>query len=284
MADLKGTREIADRQTVQVEQDSQSVIVYNLGGAEVFAIPLFLIRHIERLPAEDIMIAKGREYFNYADEIVPLVRMEKALDAIVTDYKEDMFVIIIKGRKPVGILAAEIEDSLVIYGGLDEKSVTRHEIIGASMVEKRMILVVDVYKIIEQADPEWFNKKEGYLVTTSRILLLEDMHYYAAIISSFFKGEGIEVVHVKNGKEGLQALAKEKFDLIISDIEMPVMNGIEFAAGVRENSGYDKIPLWALSAHLDVQKIIDAGFDKYISKLNKESMFDSLKEIVEILS
>ena len=93
----------------------------------------------------------------------------------------------------------------------------------------------------------------------------------------------MEVVLAKNGRRGLSILEKTDFDIIISDLEMPVMNGFDFAKKVRSNKKYNHIKLIAISSIYDKEKgknlALEAGFDEFISKIERESMLDCLNNI-----
>ncbi len=264
-------------------EDQQSVIIFNIGSKEVFAIPLFLIAHIEQLKMSDIMITKNREYLHLQGEIAPLVRLENCVDSIRGNYNDELYAIIIKAQKPIGILASQIVDTTMLKSKIDTTTVSKPGIIGVEVINGKLTLIMDVFKLIEMIEPGWFITDINSRGTIKKVLLLEDTQFYSSLIKSFLTGTGIEVVTANNGREGIQALQRDQFDFIISDIEMPVMNGFEFAKYVRSKEEYRAIPLVALSAVYDeeqgVQMAKEAGFDELISKHNKESMMDSLKKI-----
>ncbi|MEC8665804.1 MAG: response regulator, partial [Pseudomonadota bacterium] len=82
--------------------------------------------------------------------------------------------------------------------------------------------------------------------------------------------------------EALELCDQEhQFDIILSDIEMPEMSGIEFAEELRRQDKWQNIPLVALSSHTsqhDVNKGIQAGFHSYIAKFDRDSLLDTLSE------
>ncbi|MGD9637537.1 MAG: response regulator [Alphaproteobacteria bacterium] len=102
------------------------------------------------------------------------------------------------------------------------------------------------------------------------ILCVEDEKELREDIAEELRSEGYEVVEAANGEEAMQKLSQEAPDLIISDINMPIMNGYELIAKVRaENSEYAKIPFVFLSAYSDRKDVLkgyETGVDDYICK------------------
>jgi CheY-like chemotaxis protein len=71
------------------------------------------------------------------------------------------------------------------------------------------------------------------------------------------------------------------FDAIISDIEMPGMNGFEFAEAVRGDPRWEKVPMVALSSHtsvLDVDRGLEAGFNAYVPKSDRQALVQSVAD------
>lgn len=103
---------------------------------------------------------------------------------------------------------------------------------------------------------------------TLRILLAEDKEINKKVISLMLNSIGHEVVAVSNGKEAFEICAAQKFDLVLMDVQMPVMDGIESAKLIKSECS-DPPPVIGLSANAldeDREKYIRAGMDDYISK------------------
>lgn len=104
-----------------------------------------------------------------------------------------------------------------------------------------------------------------------RVLIVEDNELNTLIVERFLTNWGIEVDHASNGREALECLAGNDFDLILMDLEMPVMNGYEAATAIRnlDNRVKASIPIIALSASamLDVQqRIFGIGINDFVLK------------------
>jgi len=91
-----------------------------------------------------------------------------------------------------------------------------------------------------------------------KILVVDDEKDMVAVLSQRLKGAGYEVTSASDGEEALKAVKKERFDLILLDIIMPVMDGTQFAQILRENPKTKNIPILFITALATKQK--DAGY------------------------
>lgn len=80
-----------------------------------------------------------------------------------------------------------------------------------------------------------------------KILTVDDSASMRAMVVFTLRGEGYEVTEAVNGKEGLDTAKADNFDLIISDVNMPIMNGIEFVTNVRKEENYRFTPILMLT-------------------------------------
>ena len=102
-----------------------------------------------------------------------------------------------------------------------------------------------------------------------KIVLAEDEPQIAKLVEFKLRKEGYQVTWKENGEEALEAIKREKPDLILLDVMMPVMDGYEFLRQVKENEGLKDIPVIMLTARAqerDVVKGIDSGVENYITK------------------
>jgi len=118
---------------------------------------------------------------------------------------------------------------------------------------------------------------------TLRILLAEDNMVNQKFIRTLLEKQGHWVQSAKNGKEALELMKADTFDLILMDIQMPVMGGIEATQYIRESekSSEEHIPIIAITAHAikgDKEKCLKAGMDDYITKPVKiDEFFGKIK-------
>jgi CheY-like chemotaxis protein len=104
-----------------------------------------------------------------------------------------------------------------------------------------------------------------------RVLLAEDNAVNALLASVLLRKVGHHVTHVKTGREALDALAQHQFDLVLMDVQMPDMDGLEATAEIRRSEVRTgrHIPIVAFTAHAmaeDRKRFLDAGADGYLTK------------------
>ncbi len=103
----------------------------------------------------------------------------------------------------------------------------------------------------------------------AKILLVEDNAINQEIAAEFLEDAGMDVTIANNGKESLDTIEKNEFDLVLMDIQMPVMDGLEATRIIRNEKKLTHIPIIAMTAHAmagDRQKSIEAGMNEHLNK------------------
>lgn len=102
-----------------------------------------------------------------------------------------------------------------------------------------------------------------------KILIVEDNEINMKLIKAILKTKGYILVEAKDGEEALQAVASERPDLVLMDIQIPKIDGLEVTRRIRGTKEISQTTIIALTAHAmegDKEKILDAGCDGYIAK------------------
>jgi len=116
------------------------------------------------------------------------------------------------------------------------------------------------------------------------ILLAEDELVNTTLVVTILEREGIQVSSVHNGLEAVEAIIDKKFDLVLMDIQMPVMDGVQATRAIRkqESQHGGHIPVIALTAHAmkgDRQKYLNEDMDDYLSKpLQTDKLFEAIEK------
>ena len=125
-------------------------------------------------------------------------------------------------------------------------------------------------------------KREKCYDKKYKILVAEDNPVSQKLVVKIIEKKGWEVKAVNNGIEVLDALEKEMFDLILMDIQMPVMDGVETTRQIKNRKEWSVIPIIALTAHAlkgDENKFIKSGMDGYISKpFDSEKLYSLIEK------
>jgi CheY-like chemotaxis protein len=117
-----------------------------------------------------------------------------------------------------------------------------------------------------------------------RILLAEDNEINRRVALGILEKEGHQVVAVENGRKALEALRSQTFDVVLMDVQMPDMDGLEATRAIRQSELHTSvhIPIIALTAHAmsgDRERCLEAGTDDYISKpINVRALLNLLEK------
>lgn len=119
------------------------------------------------------------------------------------------------------------------------------------------------------------------MVVKKKIMIVEDQFFLAEMIRARLEFLGYETVYAENGARALELLQKESVDLIIMDVMMPVMDGIEATKRIRADGIAKDIPIIFLTARArseDRQQVLDAGGSDYLAKPFESSQLTAMVE------
>ncbi len=115
-----------------------------------------------------------------------------------------------------------------------------------------------------------------------RILVVEDNEKNMYLIRFILRNNGYEVIEARTGEEGIELAIKEKPDLVLMDIQLPGINGLETTKRIRESEVDDKIPIVALTSYAmtgDKGKALNAGCTGYLEKpINPETFMADIEK------
>jgi two-component system, cell cycle response regulator DivK len=102
---------------------------------------------------------------------------------------------------------------------------------------------------------------------SKRILVVEDQSDSRQIIRDMLAGTDYEITEAENGEKALAAIAKQRPDLILMDIQLPIMDGYTATSRIKSDSALRSIPIIAVTSYaLEEKKAREAGCDDYVPK------------------
>ncbi|OGJ89332.1 MAG: hypothetical protein A2268_08390 [Candidatus Raymondbacteria bacterium RifOxyA12_full_50_37] len=279
-----GEREHARR--VQLAEQ-QEMLTFRNGSSELFAIDLSMVARLEKIPARAIERVGDKEYLKYEDRSLRLLRLHHYLPVQPpTESPDDLFVIVPKlVRHTMGIIATHVEDVVEARIAIDRANVSGAGVLGSAIVNNKMIIIIDVYSIFERAEPAIYHESAGAgMFAGKRILLAEDTAFFRTVVENYLRSFGCVLECAKDGDEAWRMLctAGARYDLLLSDIEMPIMNGLELVRKVREAERFRSMPvviLTSLRSDEFREKSREAGADAYEVKLDKDQLQQTLQRI-----
>jgi CheY-like chemotaxis protein len=130
--------------------------------------------------------------------------------------------------------------------------------------------------------PDTVAKSYGSL----RILLAEDSLFNRKLAVALLEGQQHHVTVATNGQEAVQAVLSESFDLVLMDVQMPILDGLEATAKIRarERETGTHVPIIAMTAHAlkgDRERCLEAGMDGYVAKpIRARELFAVIEQVV----
>ncbi len=280
-------QDIVDQDAINAQagqHETQSMLIFNNHPEENFALPLSFITRIEKVNAANIEMIGNQEFIQVGDKNVPLFRLEKKIGCKPGVFGEDgSFYLLIPNmvRSPYAIVASRVQDVLNTTVDVQTDVMRQEGVLGSAIIKDRMTIVLDIYGLFQET------RDAGLLKDGQRrtVMLVEDTPFFRIMIRTYLAENGFEVVEANNGQEAWSRLDKgESFDMVLSDIQMPVMNGFQLAAKIRADPRFKTLPVMAITALDTPESIADgkeAGFDAYQIKLDKNEL---LRTVTELLS
>ena len=187
------------------------------------------------------------------------------------------------GDRTMGLMVDEIvnvvEDVLNVSLRGD-----RPGFLGTAIVNARATAIIDAGFWLKRAFADWFAPATGAGARRTRpsVLVVEDSAFFRGLLMPTLSAAGFELVAVPDAMAALKLRdAGRMFDLILSDIEMPEMDGFAFAAAVRAGGAWRDLPMIALSGRAsaaDVERGREAGFNGHVSKSDQAALLSAIAE------
>ncbi len=260
----------------QNSTDTTAMLLFRAGPGAPKAVPLELVARLEDIARERIETAGGLPVTQYRGRLMPLLAMDGV--EIGAHATQPVLVFSNAGRT-MGMMVDEIVD--VVQDKLSvEIGCGRTGLLGTAVIAGQATDVVDIGHWLTLAWRDWF----GAPVTQAsqrRLLVVEDSGFFRNLLVPTLSAAGYDVTHVDSGAGALKLRdAGSRFDAIISDIEMPEMDGYALARKIREPGPWAGLPLIALSGSGTPALSREAGFDDHVSKGERDTLMATLQRHV----
>ncbi len=274
-------------------ENKTEYLFFKLAHSGTFSIPLILVHRLEEFGMEEMEVSGNEKMVKYRGSLLPLIDLNQYLGhkpvASTDDNRKISVIVVSKHNRFFGLVVNEILDVLSSDSEVTQQLKDMKGILGTIIFnEKQVVTVLDALGIIDDAMgvPHEIKKLKKFINT--RVLFAEDTIFFVRQVKKVLEAAGIEVDHAENGQlalEKLKSSAPGTYKLIVSDIEMPKMNGYEFAKAVKTDPAYKNIPMIALTTRFNErdQKLgFDSGFNKYLEKLKSDELLEALHELLGV--
>lgn len=259
--------------------EKTAMLLFRAGGDQKMAVPLGLVARLEDVPREKIEFSCGNPVMQYRGKLMPLVPLSGVVD---TERPRQPLLVFADRERAMGLMVDEIVD--VVEDRLNiELSGARPGLLGSAVIGGQAIDVLDTMYWLTQASQDWFqDAREEATPHGPQLLVVEDSDFFRQLLGPTLGAAGFEVRAVASAEDALRLRdAGMMFDAIVSDIEMPGMDGLEFARTVRSGGPWAALPMIALTSFTEPRQVEagrDAGFTDYVTKFNRDSLVASLRE------
>jgi two-component system chemotaxis sensor kinase CheA len=171
-----------------------------------------------------------------------------------------------------------VEDQLNIEVASDIPGV-----LGSAVVKGQATEIIDISHFLPLAFEDWLRRKELNIQETARTLLfVDDSAFFRNMLTPVLKAAGYQVTTVGGAEDALAFLKEGRHvDVVVTDIDMPGMNGFELAQAVRSDPRTAGLPIIALSSMTSPESIErgrEVGFHDYVAKFDRPGLIAALKE------
>ena len=265
---------------------------------EAYAFPLAHIERMRDLQPDDIVQLEGRQHFWHEGRHVGLVAASQLLQRPPSQSDDETLkVVVIRERDAVYGVAVErfIGERTLVVLPLDPRLGKVQDIsAGALLDDGSPVLIVDVEDMLRSVDKllntgrlERIDRRNRHTaeLTRKRILVVDDSLTVRELQRKLLINRGYEVAVAVDGMDGWNALRAEHFDLLITDIDMPRMDGIELVTLLRRDNRLQSMPVMVVSykdREEDRRRGLDAGADYYLAKasFHDDALLDAVVELI----
>ncbi len=264
----------------------------------LFALPVTSVIENRKVDMAEVSAIEGKMAVQVRDLTMPLIRLSEVLELPQTpdeepEEKQEVSVVIAASfDKRVGFIVDEIiSKEEVFIKNLGEHLGKIRNVSGATILGTgEVVVVLDVADLIANSSrsrsaithrkPATQNKKEE-----RRILIVEDAISSRELEKSILEAEGYTADTAIDGLDALDKITKAKYDLFVTDIQMPRMDGFEFCKTVKNNKEYQDIPVimvTAMDKEEDKRRGIEAGAQAYIVKttFDQSNLLETIDRLI----
>lgn len=264
--------------------EGQRLLLFTCSGPEIFGLHLAMIARVDELDVRKIQRIGQREYMDFRGQAMRLIRLSDYLPISKSQIEgKKTYVIIPKMVKnPMGIIVEKIQDTVDVEVEVDTKQFKGKGIFGSSILNENLVLLLNLYELFDMVDSE----SSGSIVQGKCLgeektaLVIEDTPFYAEMEKQYLEQAGYHVLITKNGKDGLMIVRKHKVDVVLIDMNLPVMDGTALMKTIRADEQLAALSLIGLTSSLmneEQEKLmIEAGFDACECRFNRDYLLGKM--------
>ncbi|MCT7317837.1 hybrid sensor histidine kinase/response regulator [Ralstonia sp. CHL-2022] len=266
-------------------------------GGEAYAFPLAYVRRTLELARAEIDMLEGQQHFSFEGRPVGLVTAHQLLGTQPPgEARESVPVVVIgEGAETYGIAVDRfLGERMLVVQPLDARlGKVRDIAAGALMENGDAVLIVDVDDLLRSVDKlvrggqlDKVQRGQGVAVQQRKhVLVVDDSLTVRELERKLLEKRGYAVTVAVDGMDGWNALRGADFDLVVTDIDMPRMDGIELVTLIKRDAALKALPVMVVSykdREEDRRRGLDAGADYYLAKgsFHDEALLDAVRDLI----
>ncbi|AOJ84481.1 hybrid sensor histidine kinase/response regulator [Burkholderia savannae] len=267
-------------------------------GGEPYAFPLVQVRRTLELDRADIDVLEGQQHFPLDDRRVGLVTAHQLLDAGELDEGRPTTAVVVVGGEPetYGVAVDRfLGERMLVVQPLDGRLNKIQNIAAGALLENGdPVLIVDVEDLIRSIDKlirggELAKVRRGdqdaLARRSKRVLVVDDSLTVRELERKLLEKRGYDVTIAIDGMDGWNAIRSDSFDLVVTDIDMPRMDGIELVTLIKGDPLLKSVPVMIVSykdRDEDRRRGLEAGADYYLAKggFHDEALLDAVHDLI----
>ncbi|WP_414446909.1 hybrid sensor histidine kinase/response regulator [Burkholderia sp. 22PA0099] len=267
-------------------------------GGEPYAFPLVHVRRALELERNGIDVLEGQQHFALDGRRVGLVTAHQLFDAGEPDAASSRTAVVVIGNEPetYGVAVDRfLGERMLVVQPLDPRLQKIRNIAAGALLENGdPVLIVDVEDLVRSIDKlirggqlTKIRRDAAHTLAQRRkhVLVVDDSLTVRELERKLLEKRGYAVTIAVDGMDGWNAIRGESFDLVVTDIDMPRMDGIELVTLIKRDPALKGVPVMIVSykdRDEDRRRGLDAGADYYLAKgsFHDEVLLDAVHDLI----
>ena len=264
-------------------------------GSSIYALPVALIEQAQKIKRKELIEAYAAGEINWADTKYPLHHLAKLLDHQEHQVEEHLYASLLLLRSGTYNIALHVDEVIgnqeVVMKPIGVQLARVPGIVGATVAgDGNIVLIINPVQIANREILSAGNisvkavKRAAKVVAKVRALVVDDSLTMRKVLGRLLEREGYEVSVAKDGMDAMQLLQESTPDIILTDIEMPRMDGFGLSRNIRDDVRTKDTPLIMISSrtadkHRSLAK--DIGVNAFFGKpVQDEDLIETMKELL----